>query len=1524
MNERIEYEDEVVTEEVYKGTLILDGHLSEKQQKNQIFEMMRNAGIEVENEDEYSIGYVGADDNDGISETQTSVFVVTRTYKKKVPYRVTTEDIYTGEYILDGLRKTEEEQRHEIFEMMKKDGIEIEDSDDIVIGYTGADDNDGISETQTTQFVVQRVKKEKIEQDLGNLKTDTEVTEEEKIRKLYDELVTLREQVKNTTSAEMIAKLYDRITEVTSLLDELIDNSTKNYGAFEEALSSIDKEIFAIEEMCDENRKEYERLFEEMKEFMGEHRDLINNSTASQEEFDKLNNALIDKMNACNNQSLRVKKKLDSLLQDLSGLYAKKEKINNDFAIARSLGIPATDFIEITEKLNRRDIIDNAIESYDLKDIIATNYKERKPEDKQKLKDAKAEIYAEVERIKKIDEVDSILNKIDALYSIDRVIDDNSKRRVLIVKPNSLSVINDKVNNLPEKVVKSDDVSPNYVPSEAPKDMEEVLNRVKEDSINSESVEAETVNTSSEVVDEVDPSLEFIPGTNIKKPRGREAYETDEEYVAYLEEYYNNAFPPKQDTNDDLLKDRIVLYKDKTNPNKYYAKGPACDRFNATRLSDMVRIDGVACYEISEENAQYIIGNANNSYSPYIVDILEKEDILDTINGVNVEEEHEIPNDNLLTDRFVIYRDGDKYYAKKPVFDRFNRNALGEMVRINGFACYEIGKDSVDYIFGNANNSYSPYVVSFEDVNNINNVQTNVDSPDEKSDDANLNNETNPELPGVNTIINDLNDTSGEDSTKEESSDIDYDDEKNDPLNKQNGAAAPVPPAPPSPPTSPVPPVPPIPSVEDPTMNNNSSNPKPVNTENGITENQQSSGPKEEIITLYRDITNNNQVYASDDVVRRFGIPVSTSPVKIDGHDCYKISKDTDQIINSIAKMSRDPKFTVVYKNVSLEKDVVEARPHVEEIIDKLTDNLDIRARDCKRFTASNLRIANSFRNELSSGNVAYNIVHVVPAIVRAGTNFIRKICGRLLSSRRGREAMTTIQDRLDNLSEVELEVLFDEYKGSQLKTDMNNQINPLILDRIREYGLSKVERLNDEIRTNYTVLFTILGQVRVLEEQLNSDSLSPAEATVLEDQRRQLIEAASQNIRSILDSRNKANNLLSSGVHGIEEDFKAVATKLNYVGLRFSRTNDFDNELQHRLGNFGRNLNVALSADNAEAIVQNFMGLESCYYENTEIRGSLVGRRSVGSKYYTPIAEQFDYRDDPFMRDLLTTVAVTSATISAINAARVHQIESKQILDDQRAQADTVNMQNDSTMDYVHQTGADIAGKRDTFSEGMAAQSNQDVLTDADVIERATLDTHNWRFNDAYHAADDAGHAMYNQFYNDVSSRINDVTSQYASGAISSAEALQRMSQISSDAQATLVDTVNSSLDIIRNYASTHSQFDLKAVEESMSYITAHPGAIANMNQAMVDVTNLAEGLTSLQATHMSALTSLPSDMASTIVCAASSALLAMNVSSSMNRNYGKKNGYGNEITEMMDEYMYGADSEDEYDDEIEDSRSR
>lgn len=47
---------------------------------------------------------------------------------------------------------------------------------------------------------------------------------------------------------------------------------------------------------------------------------------------------------------------------------------------------------------------------------------------------------------------------------------------------------------------------------------------------------------------------ELIPGTNIPRPRYREAHETDEEYVDYLRGYYANYFP---DTVENLNTDNV-------------------------------------------------------------------------------------------------------------------------------------------------------------------------------------------------------------------------------------------------------------------------------------------------------------------------------------------------------------------------------------------------------------------------------------------------------------------------------------------------------------------------------------------------------------------------------------------------------------------------------------------------------------------------------------------------------------------------------------------------------------------------------------------------------------------------------------------------------------------------------------------------------------------------------------------------------------------------------------------------------
>ena len=563
---------------------------------------------------------------------------------------------------------------------------------------------------------------------------------------------------------------------------------------------------------------------------------------------------------------------------------------------------------------------------------------------------------------------------------------------------------------------------------------------------------------------------------------------------------------------------------------------------------------------------------------------------------------------------------------------------------------------------------------------------------------------------------------------------------------------------------------------------------------------------------------------------------------------------------------------------------------------------------------SSNIHVSQNFARELQTGNVAYNVVHFVPGVLKASEGLVRKLSAKLLLSGRGKYSMAELQDRLEELTEEELEVLFEEYKGSQLKTDMNNQINPIILDRLRRYGLEKVAVINNHIKDSYSNLFILLGQIKAIEEKLADDNLEEATVSALNAERNRLMQLAAKHVIDIKDERKKANDLLSGGVHGLEEDFKAVATKLNYVGFRFAKTNAFDNELQHKLGQFGQGLNVAIANNDYEGIVNNFMSLESLYFENTEIKGNALTRRSVGSKYYSPLAEQFDYRDDPFVRDLLSTVAITSATVSAINAIRVHQIETAQI----NSNIDQANAHNQATMDQVHQIGEDITGKADDFRAGMDAQVQEDVLDASNTIERAELDMHNWSFTDAYHAADRTGHSFYNQFSDDVTRQINDVANRYSSGAITQDVALREMAAIANSSHQTLVNVTDQCLSILRNYAASHSQFDLTAVEEAMAYLVAHPDAVVNMNNGMVDVVDLGEALKGLSLQQYQGLVSIPSDMLSTLICAASAASLAGHVSRDMDRRYNGRVEYGNEVTDMMEDYIdstYDEIDEDEID---------
>ena len=51
-------------------------------------------------------------------------------------------------------------------------------------------------------------------------------------------------------------------------------------------------------------------------------------------------------------------------------------------------------------------------------------------------------------------------------------------------------------------------------------------------------------------------------------------------------------------------------------------------------------------------------------------------------------------------------------------------------------------------------------------------------------------------------------------------------------------------------------------------------------------------------------------------------------------------------------------------------------------IMEELTDGLELTRKMNGKYTASNIRVVKGFKEELKSGNVLYNIVHFVPAVV--------------------------------------------------------------------------------------------------------------------------------------------------------------------------------------------------------------------------------------------------------------------------------------------------------------------------------------------------------------------------------------------------------------------------------------------------------------------------------------------------------------------------------------------------------------
>ena len=598
------------------------------------------------------------------------------------------------------------------------------------------------------------------------------------------------------------------------------------------------------------------------------------------------------------------------------------------------------------------------------------------------------------------------------------------------------------------------------------------------------------------------------------------------------------------------------------------------------------------------------------------------------------------------------------------------------------------------------------------------------------------------------------------------------------------------------------------------------------------------------------------------------------------------------------------------------------SRKTLQQIMYELQKDLEIKRKSGQRYQAANIKVARNFKNELQSGNWLYNVFHIAPTAIKSVVGLAKKLYSKaILHFGNQKETMEVLEERINKLSEADLQVIWDEYRGSQVNQDsFTTALNNMLNDRIQRFAQNKVEKINSQISAGYQKIFADYKVIQEIDKKLTAGNINEEEKKRLTSKKQALLAGKAEQIGKLRDLYIKGNQYYSGGAHGFSEDMKAARTKLSKQGKAFAKTHDYDDELQAQKANLEMRERKAIEEKDDLAAIKAFINYETLKSNETEIHNHLLGKRSTGKMYYSPLVGELDYRDDPLVRDIFSTIAIVGASVSAINAFKTHGVEANQILQEEQAKADQINASNNQMMNQVNKTGQNIADHRETFEKGMQAQANSDVINTLNTGERSAYDQDalvgngsHGGYGSTYRAADEIAHQTAKQSYQAAEQQLQDIANRYAQNQLTQGQVMQEVANVANQTNQTLNEMIQSALPYFKEYASAHQNFDLGEVGKAMEYLVENPDAIAAMNQGMVNVTSLGASLTGLSAQQVEALQSLPSDMLTTLCGAAATAALAYKTAVATHAATVKNGKYGNEITDMVEEYVTNQAQENE-----------
>ena len=473
------------------------------------------------------------------------------------------------------------------------------------------------------------------------------------------------------------------------------------------------------------------------------------------------------------------------------------------------------------------------------------------------------------------------------------------------------------------------------------------------------------------------------------------------------------------------------------------------------------------------------------------------------------------------------------------------------------------------------------------------------------------------------------------------------------------------------------------------------------------------------------------------------------------------------------------------------------------------------------------------------------------------------KLYGKFIT-KETKNTFAEMEARANNLTDREVEIILNEYKGNiaqskRLPKGFNNAIRP----RVDKYVSVRIAQINEQIRQNILKIDYSGKVIKALKERLKTEE-DPQMITKINAVIDTAYSKAYICVRNLEALRLDGNNLQCGyGLHSFEEELKALDTKMNYMGGRFSKAREYDPEVWDEISEYSDKIKVSR---NPKEVVDAFIKREELYKENTKEKRSVLNLGSkvtAGKLDYRPFVESLNYGNDPYIRDLITTILVISSAASLANNI-IDNIKHQEMIDkinEQIVQANKTGAEQQQFIEEVRQSG-------ETIEKGILHDVRRTEGDIENLAERGINSKFDYSLSGSKYVAEDlAHHTDTANLSVQNTQEILDLTSKYSNGTITYPELLRGVQALKENATEMYVDYSNNLYNILSDYAKANPQFDFTAVLKTLEHVIKNPTDSVDMSQLMIDLYDKSLNITDFQSIDLIQDTLNATDMIPNII---------------------------------------------------------